>query len=206
LNDSYKAKVTQTMRVHFSIGTYFDFADCDVVPMQASSLLLGRPWEYDIDAPHHGRCNKYTFMHMGKKITLLPLTPAEIVKSDRERLASDKIKAPVESEIQHVINQIKLKNHVLLATKTDLNEIRGDDAICYAFLCRDALFSLDNLPGTLPPIVTNLLQEYADVFPAKIPPGLPPIQGIEHQIDVIPRVSLSNRAAYRTNLEETKEI
>jgi hypothetical protein len=145
-------------------------------------------------------------MHEGKKITLLPLTPAVIVKSDRERLASDKIKAPVESEIQHVTNQIKLKNPVFLATKTDLAEIRDDNAICYAFICRDALFSLDNLPGTLPLAVTNLLQEYADVFPAEIPPGLPPIRGIEHHINLIPGVSLPNRAAYRTNPEETKEI
>ncbi|WVZ58309.1 hypothetical protein U9M48_008590 [Paspalum notatum var. saurae] len=48
--------------------------------------------------------------------------------------------------------------------------------------------------------------EYADVFPAEIPPGLPPIRGIEHQIDLIPGASLPNRAAYRTNPEETKEI
>ncbi|WVZ80689.1 hypothetical protein U9M48_028146 [Paspalum notatum var. saurae] len=45
-----------------------------------------------------------------------------------------------------------------------------------------------------------------DVFPAEIPPGLPPIRGIEHQIDLIPGASLPNRAAYRTNPEETKEI
>jgi hypothetical protein len=97
------------------------------------------------------------FMHKGKKITLLPLTPAKIVESDRERLANDKIKAPVESEIHHVTKQIKLKNLVLLVTKTDPTEIRDDDAICYAFVCRDALFSLDNLPSTLPPAITNLL-------------------------------------------------
>jgi hypothetical protein len=138
LNDSGKAKATQTAWVHFFIGSYSDFADCDAVPMQACSLLLGHPWEFDIDALHHGRSNKYTFVHKGKKITLLPLTPAEIVKPDREI----------------VTNQIKLKNHVLLATKTDLAEIRDDDAICYAFVCRDALFSLDNLPRTLLPAVT----------------------------------------------------
>jgi hypothetical protein len=33
LNNSGKAKVTHTARVHFSIGTYHDYADCDVVPM-----------------------------------------------------------------------------------------------------------------------------------------------------------------------------
>jgi hypothetical protein len=43
LNDSDKAKITQTARVHFSLGSYSKFVDCDVVPMQACSLLLGRP-------------------------------------------------------------------------------------------------------------------------------------------------------------------
>jgi hypothetical protein len=85
---------------------------------------LGHPWEYDIDALHHGRSNKYTFMHKGKKITLLSLTPAEIVKSNRERLANDKIKAHVESESQHVTNQIKLKKILsCLLQKIDLAEI-----------------------------------------------------------------------------------
>jgi hypothetical protein len=36
--------------------------------------------------------------------------------------------------------------------------------------------------------------------------GLPPLRGIEHQINVIPGASLPNHAPYRTNPEETKEI
>jgi hypothetical protein len=43
LNDLGKAKVTQTSRVSFSIGSYPNSIDCDVVPMQACSILLGRP-------------------------------------------------------------------------------------------------------------------------------------------------------------------
>jgi hypothetical protein len=43
LNNSGKTKVTHTAHVHFSISTYHDYADCDVVHMQAYSLLLGRP-------------------------------------------------------------------------------------------------------------------------------------------------------------------
>jgi hypothetical protein len=35
---------------------------------------------------------------------------------------------------------------------------------------------------------------------------LPPLRGIKHQIDLISGASLPNRAAYRTNPEETKEI
>jgi hypothetical protein len=67
-NNCGKVKVTQSARVHFSIGSYHDHADFDVVPMQACSLLLGRPWEFDTDATHHGRSNTYTLIHKGKKI------------------------------------------------------------------------------------------------------------------------------------------
>jgi hypothetical protein len=50
------------------------------------------------------------------------------------------------------------------------------------------------------------LQEFKDVFPAEISPGLPPLRGIEHQIELIPGASLPNRAACGTNPEEMKEI
>jgi hypothetical protein len=97
LNNSGKAKVIHTTRVHFSIGTYHDYADYDVVPMQACSLLLGRPWEFDIDAIYYGRRSIYTFVHNGKKITLLPLTSNEIVQCGRTIAET----ARRESEIQH---------------------------------------------------------------------------------------------------------
>jgi hypothetical protein len=72
--------------------------------MQAYSLLLGRPWEFDTDAIHHGRSNKYTLMHNGKKFTLFPLTPNEIVQCDRAIVET----AGRESEIQHA-SPVKLE-------------------------------------------------------------------------------------------------
>jgi hypothetical protein len=68
------------------------------------------------------------------------------------------------------------------------------------------LFSLEDIITPLPHAITNLLQEFKDVFSVEIPLGLPLLRGIEHQIDLIPGASLPNRAAYRTNPEETKEI
>jgi len=50
-----------------------------------------------------------------------------------------------------------------------------------------------------------LLKEFQDVF-QEPPKGLPPLRGIEHQIDFIPETSLPNRPAYRTNPTEAKEI
>lgn len=58
----------------------------------------------------------------------------------------------------------------------------------------------------LPSKIHFLLQEFKDVFPEEVPQGLPPIRGIEHQIDFIPGASLPNKPAYKTNLLETKEL
>jgi hypothetical protein len=54
--------------------------------------------------------------------------------------------------------------------------------------------------------VSTILQDFDDVFPAEVLVGLPPLRGIEHQIDLIPGASLPNRTPYRTNPDEMKEI
>ena len=44
------------------------------------------------------------------------------------------------------------------------------------------------------------------MFFEEMPSGLPPIRGIEHQIDFILGAGIPNRPAYRINPSETKEI
>ena len=44
------------------------------------------------------------------------------------------------------------------------------------------------------------------MFPNDVPSGLPPIRGIEHQINFVPGVTVPNRPTYRSNPEETKEL
>ena len=72
-------------------------------------------------------------------------------------------------------------------------------------LYKEAL-NINILDTSLPSAVVSLLQDYEDVFPEDVPQGLPPIRGIEHQIDFVPGASIPNRPAYRTNPEETKEL
>jgi hypothetical protein len=148
-------------------------------------------------------------VHNEKQITLLPLTSNEIVQCDRVIAET----AKRESEIQHdetapplSSNAIKLKSHAMLATESDLFIPAIVDASFHALVCRQVLFSLDDTTTPLPRTITKLLWEFKDVFPIKIPPGLPPLRGIEHHIDFISVAMLSNRVAYRTNPEETKEI
>src|SRR5207237_10875424 len=99
---------------------------------------------------------------------------------------------------------IKLNPPVLLATKSDFDELHDSNGMCYALVCKHAFYSIEDQSIALPPAVANLLQDYVDVFPPEIPPGLPRMRGIEHKIDLIPGASLQNSDAYRTNSEETK--
>ncbi|XP_071923187.1 uncharacterized protein [Coffea arabica] len=97
LSEDGEVRVFKQARIPFSIGTYTDEIVCDVVPMHATHIILGRPWQFD----------------------------------------------------KH---------------------------------------------------------EFEDVFPDEVPDGLPPIRGIEHQIDLIPGAPLPNKPAYRMGPEETKEL
>ena len=204
LNDGGKIKITRSVRVPFSMGAYSDFVDCDVIPMEACSLLLGRPWQYDTDSLHHGRSNHYSFIFKGQKIIIHPMTPEQIVKDDLARAA---ITAKQLDPSPSVPSEIKLKAPVLLATRADFDDLHGAHLPRYALVCSSVLISLDDAPSlAIPPMVANLLQEYADVFPKDLPLGLPPLCGIEHQIDLILGAQLPNRAPYRTNPDETKEI
>jgi hypothetical protein len=94
----------------------------------------------------------------------------------------------------------------MLATKSNLAVSTNVDVSFHALVCGQVLFSLEDLTTPLPCAITNLLLKFKDVFLAEIPLGLPPLRGIEYQIDLIPGASLPNRAAYRTNPEETKKI
>jgi hypothetical protein len=72
LNSSGKVKVTRLVRVEFAIGSYHDSIDCDVVPMQACSMLLGRPWQFDKDSLHSGKTNQYSSCIMTRRLCCTP--------------------------------------------------------------------------------------------------------------------------------------
>ncbi|XP_021775237.1 uncharacterized protein LOC110739089 [Chenopodium quinoa] len=56
------------------------------------------------------------------------------------------------------------------------------------------------------PKLAQLIKDFEDVFPDELPKELPPLRGIEHQIDLIPGAPLPNKPAYRCNPLETKEL
>nr|GEX10861.1 putative reverse transcriptase domain-containing protein [Tanacetum cinerariifolium] len=77
-------RVTQRCLVHFLIGNkYTDELWCEVIPMDACHLLLGRPWQYDRRTKHDGFRNTYSFSKDGLNNVLTPLdirdSPANVM-------------------------------------------------------------------------------------------------------------------------------
>ena len=78
LNDSGEVRVTKQVLVSLSIRRYKDEVLCDVVPMQARHILLGRPWQFDRRVMYDGFKNWYSFVVDGKPITFAILPPNEV--------------------------------------------------------------------------------------------------------------------------------
>jgi hypothetical protein len=78
LNDCGEVRVTKQVLIVLAIGKYSNEILCDVVPMHASHLLLGHPWQFDRKAIHDGFRNRFIIVKDGKTITLIPLFPKQV--------------------------------------------------------------------------------------------------------------------------------
>nr|GLL37165.1 homeobox protein cut-like [Ipomoea trifida] len=73
IKEGPSVSVTEICHVPISIGkSYEDTVRCEVIDMDACHILLGRPWQFDVDATHHGRQNNYSFVWGEKKIVIPP--------------------------------------------------------------------------------------------------------------------------------------
>ncbi|XP_043807317.1 uncharacterized protein LOC110602059, partial [Manihot esculenta] len=215
LNDCGEVRVTRQVLIPFSIGRYKDEILCDVVPMQASHMLLGRPWQYDRKVQHDGFNNKYSFTYEGQKVILAPLSPQEVYADqikmlEREREASALATKGSESLSSAVKMREKCESKGKETFYVRAREAKNAISLGQPILLiryKEILFADTDINlSSLPSSFKSMMQEFTDVFPDELPSGLPPLRGIEHQIDFIPGSSIPNRPAYRSNPMETKEM
>src|SRR5690606_10473847 len=194
LNEEGEMKVSNQVMVPLAIGCYEDEVLCDVLPMEAGHILLGRPWQSDRRVTHDGYTNKHSFEFKGKRTILVPLTPKEVYQ--------DQVQLQKKKEID--LQPVHSKQHNFYAKMGEIKRTLYSEQSLLLFVFRETHLT-DDAP-VYPSEITSLLQEYDDVFPEDNPQGLPPLRGIEHQIDFVPGSTLPNRPAYRTNPVETKEL
>ncbi|KAJ9536696.1 hypothetical protein OSB04_un000081 [Centaurea solstitialis] len=181
LDDSKGLNVKKQALVSFSIGNYKEELWCDVIPMSACHLLLGRPWQFDRKVIHEGDTNIYSVKVGNKRIKLQPLSPNDYYAHVREP---------------------KKKTSLFLSAKDFEKEVEESGGMAYALVVKQ---TAPNLPPH-DPLLNDLLGEFSDVFPEELPKGLPPLRGIEHAIDLVPGAPLPNKPAYRCDPEASKEL
>ncbi|XP_061375399.1 uncharacterized protein LOC133317549 [Gastrolobium bilobum] len=172
LKKGSEVKVNKKCLVQFSIGKkYTDETWCDVIPMDACHILLGRPWQFDRKTRHAGFKNTYNFKKDKLTITLGP------------------------SDLRN-----EAKNTML--SREDFQEEVANAVEVFACVLMEENCNVFGIPLQVKP----LLEDFADVVPEKMPPGLPPMRDIHHCIDFVPGAVIPNKAAYRMSPKEHEEL
>ncbi|XP_057953971.1 uncharacterized protein LOC131148267 [Malania oleifera] len=219
LNDGGEIKVNKLVLVAFRIGKYEDEVLCDVVSIQAGHLFLGRPWQFDTHVKHDSFTNKYSFVLNQRSITLVPLSPQQVYedqvrlqkeseqkkRSENQREA-EKNEREKENQNSAIERKLGRKQTNFYAKVSEIKRAMFSTQPIIVLLYKKACLNTNEPDFALPSSIVSLLQEYEDVFPEETPHGLPPIRGIEHQIDFVPGVTIPKQPAYRNNPEDTKEL
>ncbi len=167
-SDCGEVKIQFMVQVTFQIGDYCDTVECDVVPMTVCHLLLGRPWQYDRAVQHDGCANQYKLRWKEKDIVLRPMTPSQIINENCQKLEVV-VQSDKKREQKIVIHKSVSESHkpkqngkkksegeklVMLATKSEMREMRDDPTMLhFVLLYKDALISTNELTS-LPSVVS----------------------------------------------------
>jgi hypothetical protein len=181
LQKGHQVTVTKQCLVEFKIGGYRDEILCDVIPMDVCHLLLGRPWQYDRNVIHDGRKNTYTLEKNGRMHMLLPI-------EDKK----------VKEETSNTI--------LLMSGKELLDEVKKDQEMQFVVVRKPRVILTSTSMDDLPEEIQELLENFVDIVVDELPCSFPPIRSISHHIDLIPGVSLPNKAAYRLMPQENEEV
>ena len=118
-----------------------------------------------------------------------------------------KIEIAIQKKNEEKENERKeTKKKIYMVQKSDMKQLLHTHDTLVLILYKEILFNTSDIAGNLPSIVVSLLQEFDDIFSEELPQGIPPLRGIEHQIDFVPGSAIPNRPVYRSNPEETKEL
>lgn len=131
----------------------YSFKLTTVVEMDACHILLGRPWQYDMDTTYKGRDNTYLFWWHGQKIILVP-TGTNNPLQRNTTTGGMPLLTLGEGEF---MEEVKASGVLLTVV------VKGEESVPNA---------------AIPKISQPLLEEFRDLTPVELPTWLPPMQDI----------------------------
>ncbi|RDY04133.1 Tf2-9, partial [Mucuna pruriens] len=202
---SFNEEVTvdKQVVVPFAIENYKDEVLCDVVLMEVGHILLGHPWQLDRKVTHNGYTNYLSFIYNELKITLTPLSPKQVCEDQIKMRKVRECKESEEKKNERTKEKSEQKNE-----KSKRKESYSEKKKQMSFFARERKenMSENKQKKEKHEIKCSEEKEFTDIFLDEVSHGLPPLRGIEHQIDLVPGCPIPNRPAYRTNPKETKKI
>ncbi|PHT31206.1 hypothetical protein CQW23_27543 [Capsicum baccatum] len=179
LNECGELKVTWQVAICFKVGNYQDEVLCNMIPIQACHILLGRPREYDWSTKNDGKTNRYFLKLNGRKFTLHPLSPLQVNEThqrlrelkDKERKVREEETIKKEDAKGKERKRLKGKNQtVMLARNKDLFK-EHDDKTSMILIAH--VFNINPYTFSIPHSISLVLQDYEDVLPKELPKGFP---------------------------------
>uniref|UniRef100_A0A1J3GBC8 CCHC-type domain-containing protein n=1 Tax=Noccaea caerulescens TaxID=107243 RepID=A0A1J3GBC8_NOCCA len=183
INETGNLSVKEQVKVPLSIGNYEDEVLCDVLPMDAGHIILGRPWQSDRRVLHNGFANKYTFEHKGCKITLIPMTPQEVYK-DQVQLAGKRTHSQSDKGSTKPTKLIKPVNYLIKFKQVKSSMFSSRSSLLSSF--KDFFILNTNIAPVIPSEVYKFLQSFQVKIPKDRPQNLPPDSCLRHHNELVP--------------------
>ena len=148
--------------------------------MDACHILLGRPWQYDNDVTYRGRDNIMIFRWGERKIAMGPV-----------------------AHFDRVLKK-KYENFLIITSNEQLLENSFKETQVFCPIVVKGLMSTEKVDEEILEEVGVILKDFKDLTADDLPPELPPMRDIQHQIDLIPGASLPNLPHYRIGPKENE--
>ena len=181
---SYACKVILSM----GDNAYSDEIVFDVADLPEHEVILGQPWLRWHNPLIDWIKDELCFMHNGKKLLIVNQICSEETTIRTTRITMITAKQ---------MNKAVKKNHVvclMTINVLDSNDKDNDDIQDWSSMNRTS------------PKIQNVLDEFQDVFPTKLPVGLPPERTVDHVIDVIPGSPPAYRGIIPLSTDELMEV
>ncbi|GJV00992.1 RNA-directed DNA polymerase [Tanacetum coccineum] len=163
LKNGNTVKVSKRCLVQFSIGkNYKDEVWCEVIPMDAAHILLGRLWHFDRKTKHDGFQNTYSFKKDGVNITLVPFDSRQ-TQTEGSNFFMKK------TDIKGLV---KTSPYVFTLVVVEENEIISEALLPVHPLHKEFA---DVIPDDIPPRLPDIrdIQHYIDFIPGSAIPNRP---------------------------------
>jgi len=187
-NGSMTVATLRYQNKHSSLFQLVESTDnvlCDVVPMSACHILLGRPWQFDRHVMHDGFKKTYSLIIDKEKIILNSLPPNQVHKS-KPGVGSEK------------------KRDLLMLSETRVERALSKDKQVLALLMLKSNNSEEVTP--LHPKIIPLISQYKNVFPQDLPPASLQSEALSIKLTSFPVLHFQTKRPIDVTLKRPKSF